>query len=519
MSEEKTKLSLRKTDWRNFGIISLFLLLILLWVSPYSPLYRYIFHTDLVCYKVMAKGLLQGKIPYRDLFDHKGPVTYFIYAIGFLLPGNLNIGAFVLCWIINCVAFIYAYKCNRLFFGSEVSLLATMLILLVNALTIFNIFLTGSMPDNFTVAPLMISTYLFLKETMALRPDPEDPNGKKTEKSAQPFRAIRNRSILIIGLMCGLVFMTKLNICLFYFVFIGAYLLWLLVKKKVVVFLQNTGCFLLGIALVFLPCVLFLASHHAISDFIDVYIRFNLGYSKGGLSLLFWTSTSIPVPAKISMTILLLLSVLVTVLKWKGMDRQKRILTVLSYLSFIVLSLPDNIVYFYIVFVPLYVMVFGVLSEFLLALTDGKTNAVQLSVILIAVIAVTLGMQFYICGYIKPDTSQKEQTLLTFRKAHPDATCMSFFSTTVIGYYEYCNGIPDFRVFYQPPIATDELVEEQISEVVERLPDTIVYIGVGDDAYDSAMQAFIEKNGYVLYCASSEDYDAEYFYVRKEFTV
>ncbi len=519
MSEEKTKLSSGKTDWRNYGIISAFILLILLWVSPYSPVYRYVFHTDLACYKVMAKGLLHGKIPYRDLFDHKGPLTYFVYSIGFVLPGNLNIGAFLLCWIINCVAFIYAYKCNHLFFSRDVSLLATMLILLVNSLTIFNIFLTGSMPDNLAVAPLMISTFIFLKETMAHRMDPDTSDGKELKKGELFFSNISNRGMLIIGLMCGLVFMTKLNICLFYFIFIGTYLLWLLVKKKVRIFLQNTGCFLLGITLACLPCLLFLACHHAISDFIDVYIRFNLRYSKGGLSILFWTSNSIPFPAKFSLTIILILSVLVLFLMWKGMDKQKRILAVLACISFILLSLPDNIVYFYIVFVPLYVVVFGVLSEFLLALANDKTNAVQLSVIITIVIAVTLGMQFYLCGYVKLDKSQKEKTLQEFQKAHPDSTCMSFYTTTVIGYYDYCTGVPDFRIFYQPPIATEELAKEQISEVVERLPDTIVFIGTGDDSYDSVMQAFIEKNGYALYSVFDEDYEAEYFYVRKEFTV
>ncbi|MBR5975610.1 MAG: glycosyltransferase family 39 protein [Clostridiales bacterium] len=502
MSEKREKNLLQRSEKRNYGIISLFVLVVLLWISPYSPIYRYITHTDLVCYKVMARGLLSGKIPYKDLFDHKGPLTYLVYAIGFLLPGNLNIGVWILCWIINCVGFIYAYKCNRLFFNEDTSLFATILILLVNTLTVFNIFLTGSMPDNLVLAPLMASTYLFLKET-----------------KEKDFSHIPDKSIFVIGLMCGLIFMTKLNICMFYLVFVGGYLLWLLTRKKIIVFLRDTGLFLLGIAVVCLPFLVFLGANHALSEFVDVYFRFNLNYGKDDLSINFWGSTSIPAPAKISMTILLLLSVMVIALKGKGMDLQRKIMTGLAVITFVVLSLPDNIVYFYIVFVPLYVLAFGVISEFLLALVGEKTNAVQLSAIVIVVQAIMLGMQTYLCGSIKLQKTEKELALEAFSEAHPDATCMSFFKTTVIGYYDYCTGTPAFRVFYQPPIATDELVQEQIDELAARLPDTVVYIGVSDEAYDSQMCRFIEQNGYVLYGVFDEDYDAEYFYVREEFLV
>ena len=44
----------------------------------------------------MGKSMLSGKVLYRDVFDHKGPVLYLLYGLGWLLDHTGFIGVFVL---------------------------------------------------------------------------------------------------------------------------------------------------------------------------------------------------------------------------------------------------------------------------------------------------------------------------------------------------------------------------------------------------------------------------------------
>ena len=69
---------------------------LLLVCSGTSPLYRGHDWTDANTYLTMGRGLLQGAVPYRDLFDHKGPLLYLLYALGAVLHPAGFYGVFVL---------------------------------------------------------------------------------------------------------------------------------------------------------------------------------------------------------------------------------------------------------------------------------------------------------------------------------------------------------------------------------------------------------------------------------------
>jgi len=60
----------------------------LLPVLVYLPVLRTPFVSDEGVYATIAQGLLDGKIPYRDLFDNKPPLIYGWYAFSFLLFGE-----------------------------------------------------------------------------------------------------------------------------------------------------------------------------------------------------------------------------------------------------------------------------------------------------------------------------------------------------------------------------------------------------------------------------------------------
>ena len=61
---------------------ALLFLLVFSWST--SPLYLS-YGNDSVFFQTIGLGVLQGKVPYVDLFDHKGPVPFFMNALGYLV--------------------------------------------------------------------------------------------------------------------------------------------------------------------------------------------------------------------------------------------------------------------------------------------------------------------------------------------------------------------------------------------------------------------------------------------------
>ena len=61
-----------------------------------SPLYATNFWTDSNLYFTIGRGMLEGLMPYRDLFDHKGPLIFLLYALGALVSDTSFFGVFLL---------------------------------------------------------------------------------------------------------------------------------------------------------------------------------------------------------------------------------------------------------------------------------------------------------------------------------------------------------------------------------------------------------------------------------------
>jgi uncharacterized membrane protein YhaH (DUF805 family) len=56
-----------------------------------SPLYPHYTGLDSSIFLTIARGMTEGRVPYRDLFDHKGPVFFWMEALGYLLGGRTGV--------------------------------------------------------------------------------------------------------------------------------------------------------------------------------------------------------------------------------------------------------------------------------------------------------------------------------------------------------------------------------------------------------------------------------------------
>lgn len=248
-------------DKRNFVILILYVILLLFFCSKMSPLYPINEWADVNLYFNIGKAIFHGQVPYVDVFDHKGPLIFFIYGIGYLLSNTSFLGIyFIQCllWILMVSA---AYLTAKLYLDKIYALFAAMLL---PALMLSHT-LNGGSADEFITVFEVISLYLFILYFK--------------DRSAAAHKPAH---MLIHGLLCAMTLFIKINLIAFWvfpllFIFIN-----IIQQKKYRNLLENAIALLLGLSIIALPILLYFIFNNALQDAWDTYIVLNKSYSKPG---------------------------------------------------------------------------------------------------------------------------------------------------------------------------------------------------------------------------------------------
>ena len=220
----------RRTKLRNairankllIGCIMLVAILITI-ANPNSFLYNASDCDDAGIYYNVAKGMLQGKVLYRDIFDHKGPFIFFIYAIyNLVFPGKMY-GAYIMDLICYTVILVFVYKLFKTKFESNTA------VMLAAVSTVLLIWINDSFgcPEIFAVLLEVVILYWVYTD-------------KVNKKSYLVF----------FGVMVGILLMTKFTLTAFAFVMFFYFLYYnLKAKTETKVVIQNI-CVLIGSMLI-----------------------------------------------------------------------------------------------------------------------------------------------------------------------------------------------------------------------------------------------------------------------------
>jgi len=113
---------------------------------------------DVSVWVYIVNRMKDGAIVYKDLFDHKGPLLYFIYYIGNIICGVKGIG--MIGFIATLVDVIFIYKISR-----KLSLNKSKSVCVVAINMLFLTFLCGESPSAETLALpfILISLFAFIK--------------------------------------------------------------------------------------------------------------------------------------------------------------------------------------------------------------------------------------------------------------------------------------------------------------------------------------------------------------------
>lgn len=249
--------------WVLFGLIILYVRLP--HMSPANPLY---YGTDESVFYAVSANWLEGLLPYRDLFDHKGPILYIFYVLGLLLhPGK--VGVFVLLSVSYGASLYYLYRMARLFVERYAALLVIIGYICVSLLA-----LTGTGEQvclPFIAAPLY---YLM----------------RHLHQTGSCSR-ISNVIWLGTGICFGVIMLVKPTIVATLGVLVGFILIKLAKEKQIKELVRVICMCVLGFLLPMIPVFCYFYTEGILYDFMYGAYIFNFSYAGKGFSdkgVIFW---------------------------------------------------------------------------------------------------------------------------------------------------------------------------------------------------------------------------------------
>ncbi len=209
--------------------------------------------TDSSVFLYIGKMITKGYIPYRDTFDHKGPLLYLINAVGYSISPQKGIWVVELIFLYGTVCCIY--KIARLCVDNIKSLIVT--IICISQLSDW--LEGGNLTEEYAMLFIAYSLLVFLDYFQN--------------------RKITRARLILTGFSFMAVCMLRANMISVWLVFCLVVLCQCIVQHRFKELGHFLLYFLIGAAVLALPILLWLAYHDAVADFWEAYIRFNMMYT------------------------------------------------------------------------------------------------------------------------------------------------------------------------------------------------------------------------------------------------
>ncbi len=232
---------------------------VLLFTTRSSPLFVINNWDDVNSYFTMGKGMMNGLVIYRDLYDQKGPFLYLLYGLAYLISNRSFLGVFLFEII---AAWVFLYFSGRFIERKSCRSIAFVLIPVLGA-AIYSSwsFYWGGAAEEFCLPMLAITLYgldELLSEDVSVSDD-----------------RLR-RLFLVSGLCAGVVAQVKYTMLGFYFAYFVVAFIWLLGKRGIVFSLRMAVRFVCFALIPSVPWIIYFLITGSLDDWFRCYIYNNL---------------------------------------------------------------------------------------------------------------------------------------------------------------------------------------------------------------------------------------------------
>ena len=206
----------------------------------------------------MGRGIRHGLMPYRDLYDHKGPLIFCLYSLAACISESSFVGVFLLEILSLGLTCYLSFKISRLFFSGFGALWSIPLMAMICvSCTAFN---QGGSAEEFCLPALAFAVYAYLELF-------ESEN--KTSRS------------VLFGATAGYIFLIKFTVCGLHFGLGVAAFLYLAVCRGIKTAAEHVIKWIIGFLAVLIPMLLFLVLTGILSPCIQAYFWDNLNIYEG----------------------------------------------------------------------------------------------------------------------------------------------------------------------------------------------------------------------------------------------
>lgn len=224
--------------------------------SKNSFLYKINDWVDANAFFTVGKSMVRGIVPYRDLFEQKGPLLYLIYGVGSLISYKNFTGIFILEVFFFSIFLYYIQKIICLFTSKQQGYFILPIFTL--GIVTLKSFSHGGSAEEFTLPFMAISGYYLLLYLKSLN------------------TSISKKVILINGMIAGCILWIKYTLLGFWFGWMASIFFIQIKEKKYKEAFIHCSTFILGMTIVSLPWLIYFSINQAINDLWNIYFLVNI---------------------------------------------------------------------------------------------------------------------------------------------------------------------------------------------------------------------------------------------------
>ena len=242
-------------------------ILFLLICTKSSPLYPFNDWVDSNAFFTMGKGMINGKVLYRDLFEQKGPLLYFIHGLSYLISNKTFLGVFIFEVFSFSFFLLYCNKIISLYFNKKYSFITLPFI----AAIVLNMpnFSHGDSAEEYCLPLITISLYYLIAYF----------KNKCTDFKSYKW-------LLINGIIAGSVLWIKYSMLGFWFGWMLVIFISMIVKKQYLKSIKSSIIFWFGMFISTIPWIAYFSINNSIFSWLDTYILINIKYYAKSLTVL-----------------------------------------------------------------------------------------------------------------------------------------------------------------------------------------------------------------------------------------
>ncbi len=453
--------------------------------SPFYPLNDWV---DANCFLSTGKAVLSGQVLYRDIYEQKGPLLYFLHAVAALISDGSFLGVFFLEVLsltgLACTGYILSGKRPAMLF-----VIPGLLMLTCSTVS----FSSGDSAEELALPFLAFALYTGLSTAMPSR-----------------------KQAFFVGLTAGVLLWIKYTLCGFYL----AYALYILVRGTVQKRFRDTFqaalAFLAGVLAVSLPVILCFAVQNALPDLFESYFVNNItaySPSAGGKGRSeptgFWVTVGNFAAQNPYFTVMVLLGLISCFIE----DLRKGFFLLVTFcISLIFISLGTR-PYPYYAFIlavftlPAYRPVSQLLSR--LSLRWAVPSALAFSLAM-GCLGFSTSLNTYL--FLAPKEDMPQFRFASQMAGTENATLLNYGFLDG-GFYTAASITPSTRFFCQLNISLPEMRSEMKRYISEGATDYVVTRG---KPLDSPVYELIDQSSYVYQSNAESPRPFTYYLYRKK---